>query len=136
LQLAYGALMAGLRAGKVTDQWPLMNGSFWPGVTEHGRGLLYDLTGDPAVVHFIHRWLAWGAVVMFVIMARALKAAGARGASVALHTAFGTQVLLGIATVMSGVTIWVAVLHQLGGALLVVATAWGAHELGLAARRR
>ena len=135
LQLAYGALMAGLRAGHVSDQWPLMHGDFWPGVSQHGRSLFWYLTADPSVVHFIHRWLAWGAVAMFVVMARALKACGARPASIVLHTAFGTQVLLGIATVMSGVVIWVAVLHQLVGALLVVATAWGAHELGRAGRR-
>ena len=135
LQLAYGALMAGLRAGHVSDQWPLMHGAFWPGVSQHGRSLFWYLTADPSVVHFIHRWLAWGAVAMFVVMARALKACGARPASIVLHTAFGTQVLLGIATVMSGVVIWVAVLHQLVGALLVVATAWGAHELGRAGRR-
>jgi cytochrome c oxidase assembly protein subunit 15 len=28
------------------------------------------------------------------------------------------------------VAIWIAVLHQLTGALLVVTTAWGAHRLG------
>ena len=59
-----------------------------------------------------------------------LRRAGARPVSVAIHTAFGTQIVLGIATVMSGVTIWIAVLHQLTGALLVVASAWGAHRLG------
>jgi high-affinity nickel permease len=61
---------------------------------------------------------------------RTLRRAGARPVSVAIHTAFGTQIVLGIATVMSGVAIWIAVLHQLTGALLVVATTWGAHALG------
>jgi heme A synthase len=64
------------------------------------------------------------------VMGRKLRRAGARPVSVAIHTAFGTQIALGIATVMSGVTIWIAVLHQLTGALLVVCTAWGAHRLG------
>ena len=54
----------------------------------------------------------------------------ARAASVAVHAAFGTQILLGIATVMTGVSLWIAVLHQLVGALLVVATVWGAHSHG------
>ena len=35
---------------------------------------------------------------------------------------------------MSGVAIPLAVLHQLVGALLVVATVWGAHVLGRRAR--
>ena len=46
----------------------------------------------------------------------------------------GTQIILGILTVLSGVAIWLAVLHQATGALLVAATVWGAHELGT--RRR
>ena len=61
---------------------------------------------------------------------RLVKRSGDRRASIAIHVAFGTQVLLGIATVVSGVALWLAVLHQLVGALLVAATAWGAHALG------
>ena len=38
--------------------------------------------------------------------------------------------LLGILTVLSGVTIWLAALHQAVGALLLGATVWGANELG------
>jgi hypothetical protein len=55
---------------------------------------------------------------------------GARAASIAIHSAFGTQIILGILTVLSGIAIWLAVLHQATGALLVAATVWGAHELG------
>ena len=130
LQLLYGALMAGLRAGKVTNQWPLMNGSFYPGPTQIGRGLIEALHADPAIVHFIHRWWAWVAIVMLVVMARQLKQAGAARAASALQIAFGTQIILGIATVISGVSIWIAVLHQLVGAVLVAIVAWGAHALG------
>ena len=50
--------------------------------------------------------------------------------SVAVHSAFGTQLVLGIATVMTGMSLVLAVAHQLVGALLVAAVAWGAHELG------
>lgn len=130
VQLVYGALMAGLRAGKVTDQWPLMNGQVFPGVTQTGQSSLHVLTADPAIVHFIHRWLAWVVVVLLVVLARRVKRAGGRTASIAIHSAFGTQILLGIATVMTGVSLWIAVAHQLVGALLVVATAWGMHIVG------
>lgn len=130
IQLLYGALMAGLRAGLVTDQWPLMNGKFFPGETTRGESLGHALFADPAIVHFIHRWWAWVTVAALVVLARKVRKAGARPASVAIHIAFGTQILLGIAVVMTGVLIWLAALHQLVGALLVVATVWGAHELG------
>ncbi len=130
VQLLYGALMAGLRAGRVTDQWPLMNGAFFPGVTQSGRSIGATLFADPAIVHFIHRWWAWVVVALLVAMARALRRAGARRESVVLHSLFGTQIILGIATVLSGVSLWLAVLHQLVGALLVVAVVAGAHRLG------
>jgi cytochrome c oxidase assembly protein subunit 15 len=130
VQLVWGALMAGLRAGRVTNEWPLMNGSFWPGASQNGESLGHALTADPAIVHFIHRWWAWGVVALLVMLARKVKAAGDRRAAIAIHSAFGTQVLLGIATVMTDVSIGIAVLHQLVGALLVAATAWGAHAVG------
>ena len=62
-------------------------------------------------------------------MARAVRKAD-RPASVAIHSAFGVQVLLGIATVMSSVDLHLAVLHQAVGAILVGTVAWGAHSLG------
>jgi cytochrome c oxidase assembly protein subunit 15 len=129
IQLLYGALMAGLRAGLVTNEWPLMNGAFWPGVSQHGESLAQALFADPAVVHFIHRWWAWVTVAALVWLARKVRKR-ARPASVAIHVAFGTQVIFGIAVVMAGVPIWLAALHQLVGALLVAATAWGVHALG------
>jgi len=131
IQLFYGALMAGLRAGLVSNSWPLMNGAFFPGPTQSGQSLGLMLTNDPAIVHFIHRWWAWVTVAALIVLARGVKRLD-RKASVAIHTAFGVQILLGIATVMSDVNITLAALHQLVGALLVVAVTWGAHVLGRA----
>jgi cytochrome c oxidase assembly protein subunit 15 len=129
IQLLYGALMAGLRAGLVTNQWPLMNGTFWPGPTQVGESLGHALFADPAIVHFIHRWWAWVTVGVLVWLARRVRRP-ARRASIAIHSAFGIQIVLGIAVVMAGMPIWLAALHQLVGALVVVATAWGVHVLG------
>ncbi|MGZ3234147.1 MAG: COX15/CtaA family protein [Croceibacterium sp.] len=129
VQLLYGALMAGLRAGLVTNEWPLMNGAVWPGPTQSGESLGHALFADPAIVHFIHRWWAWVVIAALVWLARKVRK-NARPASIAIHIAFGTQVILGVAVVMAGVPIWLAALHQLVGALLVAATAWGIHALG------
>ena len=73
---------------------------------------------------------AWAVVAVLVVMGRKLRRAAARPVSVAIHSAFGTQIVLGIATVMSGVALFLAVLHQLVGALLVVSVTWGAQALG------
>jgi cytochrome c oxidase assembly protein subunit 15 len=130
IQLLYGAFTAGLNAGLVTDQWPLMNGRFFPSEVLAVRSALDAAVNDPAMIHWIHRWWAWVAVIALVILARHARAAGSRAASVAIHSAFGIQILLGIATVMTGVDITLGVLHQGVGALLVIATAWGIHVIG------
>ncbi len=130
IQLLYGAWVAGMRAGKVTQNWPMMSDRFLPTGIDWSHGALHAFTSDPYLVHFIHRWWAWVAVAALLVLARAAKRAGDRGASIAIHSAFGLQVILGIATVMTGVNITLAVLHQAVGALLVASIAWGAHSIG------
>ncbi len=126
VQLIYGALMAGLNAGLAANDWPLMNGRLVPQEVT----LLRSAIDDPYVVHFIHRWWALVAFAALVLLARADKRAGDRRASVMIHATLGLQILLGIGTVMMGVPIWLAALHQLVGALLLIATVNGAHVLG------
>ena len=135
VQLFYGALMAGLRAGLVSDSWPGMTGTFstfFPGPSQAGESLGKMLTDDPQIVHFIHRWWAWVVVAALVVLARKVRKLD-RGSSIAIHAAFGVQILLGIATVMTHVDIALAALHQLVGALLLISVVWGVHVLG---RRR
>jgi cytochrome c oxidase assembly protein subunit 15 len=131
VQLLYGAWMAGLNAGQVAPDWPLMQDRFFPEGIDWSRGVFWAATNDPYLVHFIHRWWAWVVVVAMVIFARRVpRTPDARPASIAIHSAFGTQVLLGILTVMSGVAIWLAALHQAVGALLLASTVWGANLVG------
>lgn len=128
VQLLLGAWVAGLNAGLASDSWPLMQGRLVPEFAT-ARGILYAATHDPFLIHFLHRWWAWVAVAALVVMARRLRPFDRR-ASIAIHVSFGLQILLGIATVMTGVALWLAVAHQLVGALLVASFAWGAHVLG------
>jgi cytochrome c oxidase assembly protein subunit 15 len=129
VQLVLGAWVAGLDAGLASDTWPLMQGRFVPEV-DWSRGFWWNATHDPFLIHFLHRWWAWVVVGALIILARKVRRQGVRLASIAIHAAFGTQILLGIATVLSGVSLWLAALHQLVGALLVWATTWGVHILG------
>jgi len=129
IQLILGAWVAGLNAGLASDTWPLMQGRLIP-EADWSKGALWTFTSDPFWLHFLHRWWAFGVLAALIPLARAAKKAGPRGASIAVHSAVGTQILLGIATVMSGVDLGLAVLHQLIGALLVASTAWAAHTTG------
>lgn len=128
IQLMLGAWVAGLNAGLASDTWPLMQGRLVP-EADWSKGAGWAFTHDPFLLHFLHRWWAWVVVVVLVVLARKIRARDRR-ASIAIHSAFGTQVILGIATVLTGVDIDLAAMHQLVGALLVAATAWGAHSLG------
>jgi len=129
VQLLLGAWVAGLDAGYVASDWPLMNDRLVPAGIDGSRGAGFALTHDPYLLHFLHRWWAWVALAAMVVVARRVKPLDRR-ASIVIHSVLGTQILLGIATVMSGMNIALAVLHQAVAALLVAAFAWGAHVIG------
>ena len=129
VQLLLGAWVAGLDAGFIASDWPLMQGKLIPDGIDGSRGAGFALTHDPYLIHFLHRWWAWVAVAALVVLARRVKPLDRR-ASIAIHSAFGVQILLGIATVMSGMALWLAAAHQAVGALLVASVAWGAHVVG------
>ena len=129
IQLLLGAWVAGLDAGYIASDWPLMQGSLVPAGIDTARGVGFALTHDPYLIHFLHRWWAWVAVAALVVLARRVKPIDRR-ASIAIHSALGIQILLGVATVLSGMVLWLAAAHQAVGALLVAATAWGAHVIG------
>ncbi|OYW87275.1 MAG: heme A synthase, partial [Sphingobium sp. 32-64-5] len=129
VQLLWGAYVAGLNAGYVASDWPLMNDHFVPeGISWHGS-LWATISSDPYLIHFFHRWWAWVTAAMLILLARKAKRAGHRAPAIALNALVGTQILLGIATVMSGIDLSLAVAHQGVGALVVVATAWAAHAM-------
>ena len=128
-QLLFGAYVAGMNAGYVASDWPLINGHFIPEGIDFANGAWSALNNDPFLTHFIHRWWAWIVVGVLIVLGRRIRKKS-RLASIAIHSAFGTQILLGIATVMTGIDIHLAVLHQAVGALLVAATIWGVHVLG------
>jgi len=129
IQLLLGAWVAGLNAGYVANDWPLMQGRLVPEGIDWARGAGWAFTHDPYLLHFLHRWWAWVVVAALVIFARRVKPVD-RTAARAIHIAFGTQILLGIATVMSGMNIVLAVCHQAVGALVVASVTWGANSVG------
>lgn len=130
IQVMLGAWVAGFRAGYVSNSWPLMNDHFVPQGIDWSHGVGFAFTRDLYLLHFMHRWWAWAVVAALVVFARIVRRAGSRPASIAIHSAFGTQIILGIATVTTGIDLPVAVLHQGVGALVVAATVWGAHVVG------
>lgn len=136
LQIAYGGLVAGLKAGYLSNTWPLMLGALVPaGLLAEGSSLLFSLLEAPMTVHFIHRWLA------FVVLAIALwfyfrhpagvgaAARQVRTAALLLVAIISAQIALGIGVVLFGVPIWLALAHQATALAMFVTAVYLNHRL-------
>lgn len=130
VQILLGALTAGLRAGYVANTWPLMNDHLVPEGIQWWGSFWLTITSDPFLVHFVHRWWAWAAALALFLLAARLNRLNARRFSFALGALILIQIMLGIATVITGVSLPLAVLHQAGGALLLGAAVMGVHRIG------
>lgn len=133
VQLLLGAWVAGLNAGYVASTWPLMNDHFVPEGIDWAGGAWLALTNDPFLIHFLHRWWSWIAALALLLLARNLAQRGAAREAGLLVAVVTVQMLLGIWTVISGVSMWVAVAHQVVGAILVAIAAAALHRQGRAA---
>jgi cytochrome c oxidase assembly protein subunit 15 len=94
-------------------------GSFW-----------LTITSDPFLIHFLHRWWAWVAFVALLVMVRTLMRMNAPGLAIVIIAIVLAQIMLGIATVLSMVSLPIAALHQLVGSLLFAFAVAGAHRIG------
>ncbi len=121
ITIAWGGLMAGHKAGWLSDTFPLMLGQLVPFAASALSPS--TLVGDALVVHFTHRVLGilTLAVTAFVFLQTRRAPPFERRAGTATFALAALQVILGIGTVMMHVPIWLAVVHQLNGALLLLA---------------
>jgi cytochrome c oxidase assembly protein subunit 15 len=127
LQIAWGGLVAGLKAGHVSYQWPLMGGELIPaGLLAGGDSWWTSVSAMPAAVHWIHRWFAWVVAALAVCLVlsgrnrRTVSAGARRGMHVAAGLV-GLQILLGVSVLWLHVPISLALLHQVVG-LAIFAT--------------
>lgn len=121
--IVWGAFTAGLDAGLVYNSWPLMDGRLLPPELDQGAAALIGNHGGVGGVQFAHRWLAalTTLCVLAVALPRLRTSMAARAATAMVLVQFG----LGLVTLLSGVDIILATMHQ-GGALLLLAVliAW------------
>ena len=130
LQLMFGAYVAGLDAGYAFNSWPRMGDEWFPSAAPMLSPAIVNLVDNPIVVQFVHRWLAF--VVAGLAIALAMRAWG-RGIHFPAAAVIATvllQILLGIATLLTGVELWLGVAHQAMAALLLAAIIVTAHRLG------
>ncbi|MCK1733318.1 COX15/CtaA family protein [Bradyrhizobium sp. 138] len=117
VQIYFGALVAGLRAGRAYNTWPQIDGAFIPSAerlwfeTPWWRNMFDNVL----TVQFEHRMTAYALFVLALLHAidavRA-RAGAAAGGALWLLAAVGLQAVLGILTLLNQVPIDLALSHQ------------------------
>lgn len=121
-QTLYGAFTAGLDAGYFYNTFPTMNGQWIPA---GAFASAQDWVSNPAAVQFLHRTLG----IATGLAAVALALAARRREFHAIMGLTLLQVALGIATLLLYVPVWLGALHQLNGALLLLAGLYALHRV-------
>ena len=117
ITIVAGALVAGMDAGLLYNEYPLMGNSLLP--IEYGEAGWLDPFENPASAQFHHRWL--GALTFAAVIVLGLKE---RSASFPFRSnlvmaAVSLQFTLGIVTLLHGVPVSLGGMHQAGAVILL-----------------
>jgi len=125
LQLIIGAFVSGMDAGKIYNTWPLMGSSYFPNDSQLSEFLKIDLFDSPSIVQFIHRNLAYLIVGIYIyILFFVIKDCNElfRKPLLIVGASLFLQIILGILTILSGVKMIYASLHQINSILIILST--------------
>ena len=120
LQIVLGAFLSGLDGGLIYNSWPDMNGSFFPNDVSYKDLINTQLLSNPSIVQFLHRLIAY-LLLFFIIILNFIYFKQKFNFKYMLFfdLAILIQIFLGIVTLISGVEIKYASLHQLGSILVL-----------------
>jgi cytochrome c oxidase assembly protein subunit 15 len=136
LQLYFGALVAGLRAGRVFNTWPEIDGAFIPAAARlfFEQPWWKNFFDNTLTVQFSHRMIAYALVLAAIFHAvdalRSRIDAAAVAGALWLMLAMIVQVVLGIATLLYEVPIDLALAHQGVAIVVLVLALFQAERLG------
>ena len=125
LQLVIGAFVSGMDAGKVYNTWPLMGTSYFPDDSRFVEFFNISLFDNPSIVQFIHRNLAYLICFIYLYILYEVFKNGNSRLKFPILIIGGTllfQIFLGILTILSGVKIFYASLHQINSILIIIST--------------
>ena len=126
LQVLAGGLVAGIRAGKAYNTFPLMNGHLVPPETLVLEPWWRNFFNNMTTVQLDHRLLAWLLLALVAWLWWRVRASDASArARIAAHLLLGllvAQFVLGVATLLAAVPVGLGTAHQ-GVATLVFAAA-------------
>lgn len=122
MQTTYGAFVAGLKAGHISNTWPLMLGQWVPsGLFAKLQPWWLNLFASELTVHFIHRWFAFVVLALagwMYYLARKQNAGVMQKASLLVVVLTVVQITLGVLTVWFNVALLAAITHQ-GSAMVL-----------------
>jgi len=128
VQLYFGALVAGLRAGRVYNTWPEIDGALIPSAARLWFETPWwrNLFDNTLTVQFEHRMTAYALMILALLHAidatRSRAGAAVTGGAWSLVAAITLQAALGILTLLHQVPIDLALAHQ-ATAMVVLALA-------------
>jgi cytochrome c oxidase assembly protein subunit 15 len=129
IQITYGGFTAGLKAGHVSDTWPLMLGKWIP---PNLFSSFINLLENPFTIVFIHRWFAFivlaAVVYAYFVVRRHNDQPDLLKGWIWLVAIVVIQIVLGILTVLSYVNIVIALLHQATAIALFALTVYFIHR--------
>jgi heme a synthase len=125
IQLIMGAFVSGMDAGTVYNTWPLMGSSYFPDDSKFIEFLDISFFENPSIVQFIHRNIAYLIVAIYIyLLIFVIKDADKifRKPIFIIGVSLFLQVFLGVITLLSGVKIIYASLHQINSILIILST--------------
>ena len=130
IQISYGGMTAGLKAGHVSDTWPLMFGRLVPPNLFNSWINFFEV---PQTIVFVHRWFAWlGLIVVIYVFWLVNKLDYPSEIKNGLKLLIGVvvlQITLGVLVILSYVNIIIALLHQANAIVLFVLAIYFIHRL-------
>ena len=115
LQIVLGAFLAGMDGGLIYNSWPDMNGNFLPNDINNIDLFIYSSLDNPSVIQFYHRFTAYLLFISLLFLNYYTYRTKIDFKPVLiLNIAIFVQIVLGIVTLITGVKITYASLHQLG----------------------
>tara|TARA_B110000459_G_scaffold160777_1_gene176637 strand:- start:128 stop:1072 length:945 start_codon:yes stop_codon:yes gene_type:complete len=115
LQIILGAFLSGLDGGLIYNSWPDMNGTFYPNDVIINDYLGSQLFYNPSIIQFFHRLTAYILLIFIIFLNYLFFKKRLNFVSILFFNfAILLQIFLGVITLLSGVEIKYASLHQLG----------------------
>ena len=120
-QIILGAFLAGLNGGLLYNSWPDMNGNFLPNDIDKIDLFNSQILDNPSVIQFYHRISAYLLIIFllalnFIFYKKQIE----YKPIIILNFAILFQVIIGILTLITGVKIYYASLHQLGSVFVLI----------------